>query len=265
MEESGVVHEIFGFALAKDMILVYWERGCWSEVGRQGELQLISLGEGCEQIGTAAHEIGHALGLWHTQGRYDRDKFVTIVRENINETYIEQFTKETRKTNNNYNLTYDYGSIMHYGARSGATDKAEENGNLTVVPKIAKYTETLGSHIIAFYDLLMINTHYNCTGLCKGVPTKCYNGGFAHPRDCSKCICPSGYGGKFCSKRPTGCGGVLRARRQWQMLEGNLNGSEVGLDGYRRCNYWIKVYLLNGINKERIIGAMAVQHLYTPR
>ncbi|PIO66543.1 hypothetical protein TELCIR_11742 [Teladorsagia circumcincta] len=122
-----------------------------------------------------------------------------------------------------------------------ATDEAEENGNLTIVPKMAKYTETLGSHIIAFYDLLMINTYYNCTDSCKGASTRCHNGGFAHPRNCSKCICPSGYGGKFCDERPTGCGRELMAGRRWKMLEGNLNGSEVGLDGYRRCNYWIKV------------------------
>ncbi|PIO69580.1 hypothetical protein TELCIR_08591 [Teladorsagia circumcincta] len=32
-----------------------------------------------------------------------------------------------------------------------------------MVPKDVLYTETLGSPFIGYYDLLMINKHYNCT------------------------------------------------------------------------------------------------------
>nr|CDJ84801.1 Peptidase M12A domain containing protein [Haemonchus contortus] len=64
---------------------------------------------------TAAHELGHALGFFHTMSRYDRDKYITVNTENIKPDWIEQFNKETKQTNENYGMTYDYGSIMHYG------------------------------------------------------------------------------------------------------------------------------------------------------
>ncbi|PIO70243.1 astacin [Teladorsagia circumcincta] len=64
---------------AEDLLLVYKEHGCWAEVGRQVGLQLISLGEGCN----------------------------TLERR-------DQFVAKTTLTNKNYDLPYDYGSLMHY-------------------------------------------------------------------------------------------------------------------------------------------------------
>ncbi|PIO55726.1 astacin [Teladorsagia circumcincta] len=223
---------------AQDSIRVFAEDGCWSFVGRLGGVQNLSLGQGCESIGTAAHEIGHALGFFHTHSRYDRDQFITVDEKNIKPDWLDQFTRETISTNNNYGLTYDYGSLMHYGATS-----ATGNQKPTMVPKDVLYTETLGSPFISYYDLLMINTHYNCTDACKGKNTPCQNNGFAHPRDCSKCICPSGYGGQYCEKRPPGCGAELEATKEWKPLVDDLGDRKAGLtprEDFMKCNYWIK-------------------------
>lgn len=97
--------------------------GCWSAVGRQGGLQVVSLGTGCGTRGIAVHEICHALGLWHEQSREDRDRNVRIVWGNI---------QAGREHNFNQHITdgddlgaYDFGSIMHYGARAFSSNNQD--------------------------------------------------------------------------------------------------------------------------------------------
>lgn len=93
----------------------------------RGNMQVISLGDGCETMGVAVHEICHALGLWHEQSREDRDTNVRIVWANI---------QAGREHNFNQHITdgddiggYDFGSLMHYGRRAFSA-----NGQDTIVP-----------------------------------------------------------------------------------------------------------------------------------
>src|SRR5262249_42032492 len=60
-----------------------------------------------------AHEVGHALGLWHEQSRTDRDSYITILTGNILAGRADQFDiKSPQSTFGDY----DYDSIMHYFA-----------------------------------------------------------------------------------------------------------------------------------------------------
>jgi N-acetylneuraminic acid mutarotase len=85
---------------------------CSSRVGRQGGGQYISLGQYCD-AGSAMHEILHALGMQHEQGRCDRDTYVEILSENIKPDEVDNFD---RYCNLNTDLfAYAEGSLMHYG------------------------------------------------------------------------------------------------------------------------------------------------------
>lgn len=58
--------------------------GCCSHVGKQGNgVQYVSIGKGCHEFGKIVHELGHVIGFWHEQGRPDRDDFVNILWDNI--------------------------------------------------------------------------------------------------------------------------------------------------------------------------------------
>ncbi|WP_395729703.1 M12 family metallopeptidase [Nakamurella sp.] len=85
--------------------------GCSSNVGRRGNQQDITLGDGCE-FGAAVHEIAHAVGAWHEQSREDRDTFVRINFDNIQAGRAHNFNQHI--TDGDDVGPYDYHSIMHY-------------------------------------------------------------------------------------------------------------------------------------------------------
>ncbi|VDO76568.1 unnamed protein product [Haemonchus placei] len=68
---------------------------------------------------------------------------------------------------------------------------------------------------------------------------KCEMGGFPHPRDCQKCICPGGYGGARCTERPSGCGEKIQASTNWVTLE-DVVGNNRENEDFFTCNYWIE-------------------------
>lgn len=67
----------------KDYIEIFPGIGCWSQIGRRGGKQQLSLGTGCETRGRAIHELMHSIGFLHEQSRLDRDQHVIVLSENI--------------------------------------------------------------------------------------------------------------------------------------------------------------------------------------
>ncbi|RXG72772.1 Zinc metalloproteinase nas-15 [Armadillidium vulgare] len=67
----------------------------------------------------------HSLGFWHEQARPDRDRYITIIWENIQMGLSYNFGKYDWDTIQNLSVPYDLGSIMHYGSNAFAKNRTK--------------------------------------------------------------------------------------------------------------------------------------------
>lgn len=124
---------------------------CSSFVGRQKGPQVVNLAPRCNTMSTV-HEIGHALGLWHEQSRTDRDAFVRIIWDNIDDEH--RFNFEQHLTTSEDFGDYDYQSIMHYNAYAFS-----KNGQKTIEPLMEGVDIGQRDHL-SEKDITAINAMY---------------------------------------------------------------------------------------------------------
>ncbi|KHJ41808.1 astacin [Trichuris suis] len=177
--------------------------GCYSSVGRLGGKQQVSIGTGCERVGTVCHETSHALGVWHEQSRTDRDNYISINYNNIIASAVGNFERLTSNIMYLDQVPYDFGSDMHYPPKSFAINYNQ----YVITTKDSKYQYTIGQRDYpSFNDAKVLNLAY-CGSIC--APRSCQNKGYADPKNCNICRCPEGLAGDSCERSKTtssGCG-----------------------------------------------------------
>lgn len=76
-----------------------------------------------------------ALGFYHMQSAPDRDDYVTINWDNIKANKTHNFKKYDSSIVEHFNITYDFGSIMHYSATAFTKGKSVTRQN-SIVPNL---------------------------------------------------------------------------------------------------------------------------------
>uniref|UniRef100_A0A7E4VRU7 Metalloendopeptidase n=1 Tax=Panagrellus redivivus TaxID=6233 RepID=A0A7E4VRU7_PANRE len=191
-----------------DRLEFYDGGGCSSFVGRAGGTQGISISTpGCDIVGIITHEVGHALGLFHEQARPDQQDHIAVHYGNIPISRWNNFHPVTGTQADTFQLPYDAGSVMHYGAFGFASDPYRPT--ISTLNRNLQYT--IGQRAgPSFLDFESINIAYNCVDHCPRIP--CAHGGYPNPNDCSRCLCPRGFSGRLCQDvQFSNCGAKIMA------------------------------------------------------
>jgi hypothetical protein len=97
--------------------------------------------------------------------RDDRDDYVDILLENIEDKREYHFDKVNPIWFSNFDTPYDYNSVLHYNSEAFS-----KNGKSTIEPKDKRYKKTIGTfNVMSFGDIVRVNNMYKCYE--EGYPT----------------------------------------------------------------------------------------------
>ncbi|MGB3183803.1 MAG: M12 family metallopeptidase [Cyclobacteriaceae bacterium] len=130
--------------------------GCSSYLGMIGGRQPINLASGCS-TGNTIHEIGHALGLMHEQQRADRDNWITINWNNIENGKEFAFETYIQRGIGGFEIgQFDFNSIMLYSSYAFS-----DNG-LPTITKLDGSTFVGQRNGLSAGDLEITEQMYDC-------------------------------------------------------------------------------------------------------
>ncbi|XP_073424452.1 high choriolytic enzyme 1-like isoform X2 [Dendrobates tinctorius] len=134
--------------------------GCWSYIGRILGKQTVSLSSpSCMVYGVIQHEAMHNIGFFHEHTRMDRDNYIDILWQNMDQAYYGNFNSADGNT---FSIPYDYASVMHYNNYAYSKD----NILRTIVPKPDPSVPIGQRSGMSSLDVMKINANYGCN-LCR--------------------------------------------------------------------------------------------------
>lgn len=142
-----------------DYVELIQDSGCWSYVGRVGGSQQLSLGSTCGNMKLMLHELMHSIGFYHKHSQHDRDQYLTIHWNNIQEKAREQFDKIPFWWTRTF-TDFDFMSIMLYGPRLFSADGRSVTMSRKDGGRLLDVEDKPG---LSSKDAYSINKLYQCT------------------------------------------------------------------------------------------------------
>lgn len=146
----------------KQYLKIFKGNGCYATVGRNAHFSeaKLSLGLGCNKFGIILHQLMHVLGFEHEHRRVDRDQFVVINYENIENNQWHHFDKnqECEETS----LTpFDINSVMLYSSKAFSKDGTSETIQSKIKGQVVK--EDKSNDSLSRGDADSVALLYSCT------------------------------------------------------------------------------------------------------
>jgi hypothetical protein len=142
----------------EDYIILAQDESCRSYIGRVGGAQRVTIGNGCNLVGNAMHELGHVIGFGHEHSRPDRDHFISISWNSVQSPFCSNFCKFKLFQVDSLGSAYDYHSIMHYGSRAFSIDSQH-----TINPLNKSALAAIGQRVqLSTGDIQQVNRLYQC-------------------------------------------------------------------------------------------------------
>jgi len=69
---------------------------------------LVNIPKASVKVGIISHELGHVIGLTHTQKRVDRDGYITFFVNNTGAAWVSQFDRD------NHTYYAEWGTPFYY-------------------------------------------------------------------------------------------------------------------------------------------------------
>jgi hypothetical protein len=143
----------------RSYIDIQYGTGCGALLGYvpNGPSLLVLQQNGCFNTGTIQHELMHTLGFHHEQSRPDRDNYLQVHLENVEEKDKYIFQKLVwGSTALQQGTPYDFASVMHYGPNAFS-----KNGKPTLVARQAGVTFGNAQKLSAT-DIVEVKRLYRC-------------------------------------------------------------------------------------------------------